>query len=1138
MTEKRRRFRPGIEMLEDRTLFNVNLALGLGNEPTVAVDPNNPNVVAVAEFRTVLLSTDGGQTFPTTVNVAAPNGYTGFGGDASLSFDGQGNLYFGYLASNPMPLNPSFKTGVFAARINPQNGTIAQNTTVAVENPGVSDHDKEWIAADHGAGSPFANNVYLIWTQLGGGSTILFSRSTNAGMTWSAPTPLNGGGEGFVWPSDVAVASNGDVWTAWHTHTAETTGTTGEIRMRRSTDGGQTFGAEIIPFPAGTADIEDNAPPNPRIPGLLSWLQGSVQPRILPDPVRPGNIYVVTVDNPGNNYAMGDPSDIVFARSTNNGGSWTRSTISHGPVGTIQIMPAAAIDQQGNLAVTWYDTRRGLTNAAGDFLLDVFATVRTDGGQTFCTTDSRINTTPFDPDVGATDRFPPNRVLRIGEYFGLDAVNGIAYADWTGNTFTGSPPMPNGQQTIFTKFAIVVAVSAPTNQSAVEGASQTFSLGSFDDACGGPWSVDVNWGDSTAHTTFTATTLGSLGTQSHTYGEEGTYTVTVTVTDTAEGDSDSKSYLVAVSDPSVVPSGFSFPAVEGAAFIGQKVATFTDPGGAEPNPSDLVDGIASHYKVVSIDWGDGIPLDTTSGAISYSGAPGSTTDPFTVTGSHTYGEEGSYTITTTIDHEGIITTVQSTATVSDPAVLATGVAVFAVECRTFTAPVATFTDPGGAEPNPSDATDGIPSHYKATIDWGDSTPASAGIITYVGSPGSKTGVFTVTGSHAYAMEGTYTVTTTINHEGVLTTVTSMATIKDDIGLLLLDPTGSMSLMVTGNGSVTAQDCGAVVVDSSDARAAFLTGHGTVTAMDIDVTGGTKTAGHGSFSGPVDKEAATPDPLGLVLPAPPSPTFAAVHYSGSAPLTLLPGTYVGGIFINGSGPVTLAPGVYFMEGGGFSVTGQGSVTGTGVVIINAPGGPSDTISVSGQGSLSLTPPSSGPFKGVTIFQDPASSNAVRFTGQGVVMLTGVVYVPDAQVSITGNAFVTIAADTGTATLPPILGAMIAFDLKVDGNGVLIIDPDDPAIDPPPPGGGAIGPDAPRGVPTLLSGGQQASGINPSSAPFLGSGETTNIANRTALDRWFSSAESKGIQPDRSMATWVDPLSGQLVEELISSLVQMA
>ena len=60
--------------------------------------------------------------------------------------------------------------------------------------------------------------------------------------------------------------------------------------------------------------------------------------------------------------AAGDPSDIVLARSTDNGATWTRTTISHGAAGTIQIMPAAAIDAAGNITVTWYDNRRGLTN--------------------------------------------------------------------------------------------------------------------------------------------------------------------------------------------------------------------------------------------------------------------------------------------------------------------------------------------------------------------------------------------------------------------------------------------------------------------------------------------------------------------------------------------------------------------------------------------------------------------------------------------------------------------------------------------------------------------------------------------------------------------------------------------------------
>jgi hypothetical protein len=81
--------------------------------------------------------------------------------------------------------------------------------------------------------------------------------------------------------------------------------------------------------------------------------------------------------------------------------------------------------------------------------------------------------------------------------------------------------------------------------------------------------------------------------------------------------------------------------------------------------------------------------------------------------------------------------------------------------------------------------------------------------------------------------------------------------------------------------------------------------------------------------------------------------------------------------------------------------------------------------------------------MVILQDPLSSNAVSFTGQGAVTLTGVVYAPDALVKISGQANVTINPGAGTAVSPPpILGALIAFDLKVDGNGVLTINPDDP------------------------------------------------------------------------------------------------
>jgi len=272
---------------------------------------------------------------------------------------------------------------------------------------------------------------------------------------------------------------------------------------------------------------------------------------------------------------------------------------------------------------------------------------------------------------------------------------------------------------------------------------------------------------------------------------------------------------------------------------------------------------------------------------------------------------------------------------------------------------------------------------------------------------------------------------------------------------------------------------------------------------------------------------------------------------------MPGTYNGGIFIDGSGPVTLMPGVYYMKGGGFTVTGQGSVSGSGVVIINAPSGPSDTISVNGQGKVNLTAPTTGPFMGVVLFQDPASGNSVHFAGQAVVTLTGVVYVPRAEVDDVGNANVTINAGPGTSAKPLINGALIAFDLKVDGNGILTVNPDPPD----PPGGGAAPPGGRRngggtqGNNTLLpqdslvlSGGGQVDGSSLSSAPVTRSGASRMSVNQTALDHLFSgslggtgaalSGESNGVQLDRSTATWVDPLSGQLVDELVSNLAQVA
>src|SRR5437588_11046891 len=93
---------------------------------------------------------------------------------------------------------------------------------------------------------------------------------------------------------------------------------------------------------------------------------------------------------------------------------------------------------------------------------------------------------------------------RIGDFSGMnvDPGNGTF---WHVNEFGGA-----GGPTVIANFTPEArpTVTPPSDQVAVEGASKSFNLGSFADPDGSPWTIDVNWGDGTAHTIFTAATAG------------------------------------------------------------------------------------------------------------------------------------------------------------------------------------------------------------------------------------------------------------------------------------------------------------------------------------------------------------------------------------------------------------------------------------------------------------------------------------------------------------------------------------------------------------------------------------------------------------------------------------------------------
>lgn len=374
-----------------------------GNEPSVAIDPTNPNLVFAAwndycdadlggGWMGLAYSRNRGETwtpskipgYPSDTSaegIASPlHGRQAEAGDPLLTFDRAGNLFAGGIAFNRVnPQNGDVWVATYANRPHPSGYPKDYLRTVVVARgvPALAGpfQDKPELEADR-TGGRFDGNVYICWSRfVGAGRTkIQFARSTDSGATFSHPINLSEGVD--VQGCDIAVEADGDVYVTWGTRDTPSRIDVQGLAIARSSDGGATFEkprqleAFTRYFPSdGARDCGDGAA---TCPSRFVFFRVPLEPRVTSDQsgLLPG-IYATynavdpatvvrsqtTYSSAGANSGFVGRSVVYVVRSTDNARTWS-APIPVDPAGGRGHQYFSDVDALGGkLVAMWQDNR-------------------------------------------------------------------------------------------------------------------------------------------------------------------------------------------------------------------------------------------------------------------------------------------------------------------------------------------------------------------------------------------------------------------------------------------------------------------------------------------------------------------------------------------------------------------------------------------------------------------------------------------------------------------------------------------------------------------------------------------------------------------------------------------------------------
>ena len=301
----------------DQTLMECSRSRGRQNEPAVAVDPRDTQVILGSSndycgvynrtdadgtplpvgpiWLGYYRSEDGGVNFTSSLVPGYPDdrspyrelseARTASAGDPVIAWDAQGRAFFGAESSDDPAGSLKTFGDVWVARyVNPagpggptsNDGQRYRGTTVVAKGSSAPNllgkfNDKTAIEADHNSDGRCDNNVYFSYSRFTGnrgGVGIYFSRSTNHGASFTHPSKVSQTISDVQF-ADIAVTGNSNVYVLFRSFESGRGPEGNAIYYVRSTNCGATFSRPrllqaFVPYDAQDVSDPEEAPAQSR----------------------------------------------------------------------------------------------------------------------------------------------------------------------------------------------------------------------------------------------------------------------------------------------------------------------------------------------------------------------------------------------------------------------------------------------------------------------------------------------------------------------------------------------------------------------------------------------------------------------------------------------------------------------------------------------------------------------------------------------------------------------------------------------------------------------------------------------------------------------------------------------------------